>query len=323
MYRKRNRDNSDNLPGAAVLSLPPGMDCPCQASHPRPSGSGPSPRFSNPLSLEIWASTIRRNATWLITPLLPSDILFRAAASGGAAALLHIFIITQSVADCFPFSRKAGCSSGGPEDFLDTFRRMCYHTYRTKFFPAAAYAPAGLSGGQHGNSWNYDSWLSDRTRFSCPAQRKKRTAAADLHPSLNFLPWGSAWEDGTAFSQSCWTWGLKALSFFLIPTLLSIAVVYPLTTRFNDRIRSRGSGTRSSRRAALPPREAIPWYFWPLGSLLLGIAAGAFPSAADFLQPLVAHSDWLLYLLMFSRGNQRGAAPGTGIETPQKSCGRP
>ncbi len=103
--------------------------------------------------------------------------------------------------------------------------------------------------------------------------------------------------------------GLKSFVFFLIPTLLSIAVVYPLTTRFMT-----GSGAEGAERAAAGERPSSPggdpMVFLALGSLLLGIAAGAFPSAADFLQPLVAHSDWLLYLLMFSVGISVGLHRG-------------
>ncbi|HJD21370.1 MAG TPA: lysine exporter LysO family protein [Candidatus Gemmiger faecigallinarum] len=50
--------------------------------------------------------------------------------------------------------------------------------------------------------------------------------------------------------------------------------------------------------------------FLALGALLLGVACGAFPAAAGVLTPLTAHTQWLLYLLMFSVGVSVGMHRG-------------
>ena len=94
--------------------------------------------------------------------------------------------------------------------------------------------------------------------------------------------------------------GFTSFLFFLIPTILSIAVVYLLTRWFMD-----GAGEKSRRDAGgrrRDTKDSDPMVFLALGALLLGIGFGAVPLTAHILKPLSDHTDWLLGLLMFSVG---------------------
>ena len=89
--------------------------------------------------------------------------------------------------------------------------------------------------------------------------------------------------------------GFTSFLFFLIPTILSIAVVYLLTRWFMD-----GAGEKSRRDAGgrrRDTKDSDPMVFLALGALLLGIGFGAVPLTAHILKPLSDHTDWLLGLL--------------------------
>lgn len=102
--------------------------------------------------------------------------------------------------------------------------------------------------------------------------------------------------------------GFTSFLFFLIPTILSIAVVYLLTRWFMD-----GAGEKSRRDAGgrrRDTKDSDPMVFLALGALLLGIGFGAVPLTAHILKPLSDHTDWLLGLLMFSVGISVGLHRG-------------
>ena len=102
--------------------------------------------------------------------------------------------------------------------------------------------------------------------------------------------------------------GFTSFLFFLIPTILSIAVVYLLTRWFMD-----GAGEKSRRDAGgrrRDTKDSDPMVYLALGALLLGIGFGAVPLTAHILKPLSDHTDWLLGLLMFSVGISVGLHRG-------------
>lgn len=103
--------------------------------------------------------------------------------------------------------------------------------------------------------------------------------------------------------------GLQSFVFFLIPTLLSVAVVFPLTRHF---MKGSGGQTEPDIMGDAPeaPSKGDPMVFLALGSLILGILFGSRPALAKILSPLTLHSDWLLYLLMFSVGISVGLHRG-------------
>ena len=81
------------------------------------------------------------------------------------------------------------------------------------------------------------------------------------------------------------TLGVQSFLFFLIPAVFSVAAVYLLTRRFMG-----------------GKQQGDPMVFLALGALLLGTGSSLVPVLAEFFEPLAAHSDWILWVLMFSVG---------------------
>lgn len=101
--------------------------------------------------------------------------------------------------------------------------------------------------------------------------------------------------------------GGQSFLFCLVPTIGSIAAVYPLTVRFMDGGRTETAADDPGRPA---PKTKDPMVFLALGALLGGIACGAYPQTARLLAPLSDHSEALLYLLMASVGLSVGQRRG-------------
>ena len=102
--------------------------------------------------------------------------------------------------------------------------------------------------------------------------------------------------------------GFRSFLFFLIPTILSVAAVYVLTTCFMDGAGEKGRTDTAARRSGA--KDSDPMVFLALGALILGIGCGAVPLLARVLKPLSDHTDWLLGLLMFSVGISVGLHRG-------------
>ncbi|MFR3787857.1 MAG: lysine exporter LysO family protein [Agathobaculum desmolans] len=104
--------------------------------------------------------------------------------------------------------------------------------------------------------------------------------------------------------------GLRSFLLFLLPTLCSVAVVYVLTRCCMGEgaaVRETAGGRQES---APVQMGSDPMVFFALGALLLGMVCGAFPACAAVLSPLTAHTQWLLYALMFSVGVSVGLRRG-------------
>ena len=104
--------------------------------------------------------------------------------------------------------------------------------------------------------------------------------------------------------------GLRSFLLFLLPTLCSVAVVYVLTRCCMGEgaaVRETAGGRQES---APVQMGSDPMVFFALGALLLGVVCGAFPACAAVLSPLTAHTQWLLYALMFSVGVSVGLRRG-------------
>ena len=78
--------------------------------------------------------------------------------------------------------------------------------------------------------------------------------------------------------------GFTSFLFFLIPTLLSIAVVYVLTRCFMNTSGEKGRRNAGGRRR--DTKDSDPMVFLALGALVLGIGFGAVPLTAHILKPL-------------------------------------
>ena len=102
--------------------------------------------------------------------------------------------------------------------------------------------------------------------------------------------------------------GFRSFLFFLIPTILSVAAVYVLTTCFMDGAGEKGRTDTAAIRSGA--KDSDPMVFLALGALILGIGCGAVPLLARVLKPLSDHTDWLLGLLMFSVGISVGLHRG-------------
>ena len=78
--------------------------------------------------------------------------------------------------------------------------------------------------------------------------------------------------------------GFTSFMFFLIPTLLSVAVVYLLTRWFMDEAGEKGRMDTVGRRENT--KDSDPMVFLALGALIFGIGFGAVPVTAHILKPL-------------------------------------
>ncbi len=104
--------------------------------------------------------------------------------------------------------------------------------------------------------------------------------------------------------------GIQSFLFFLIPTIFSVIFVYFLTSHFMAETEKNVRKPNAPGENPSKQRRNDPMVFLALGALILGILCGAIPPAAAFLNPLSSHSQWLLYLLMFSVGISVGLHKG-------------
>lgn len=94
------------------------------------------------------------------------------------------------------------------------------------------------------------------------------------------------------------TLGVQSFLFFLIPAVFSVAAVYLLTRRFMGGKQREDGGRAAGNRQG----KGDPMVFLALGALLLGTGSSLVPVLAEFFEPLASHSDWILWVLMFSVG---------------------
>lgn len=99
--------------------------------------------------------------------------------------------------------------------------------------------------------------------------------------------------------------GMQSLIFFLIPTFCSAVVVYWLTRYLMPQTEKVQAAQKKSSNTALDPMM-----FYAIGALLLGIGCSVVPGLFSVLSPLTTHSEWILYLLMFSVGISIGGQRG-------------
>ncbi len=110
--------------------------------------------------------------------------------------------------------------------------------------------------------------------------------------------------------------GLRSFLFFLIPTILSVAVVYLLTRCFMDGMGENKGAYSNEKRKNMGNSD--PMVFLALGALILGILLGAVPFLAEILKPLSDHTDWILSLLMISVGISVGLHRGIAVTLRQQ-----
>ena len=113
------------------------------------------------------------------------------------------------------------------------------------------------------------------------------------------------------FFPSLKTIGIQSLTLAVLPILLSVAVVYPLTQRFFDTETDGGPDvspvpaeepTRSGEGAPKKKREAHPMIWIALASLLAGILCGHLLFPQRVVDAFSVLSEYALYLLMFAVG---------------------
>lgn len=141
-----------------------------------------------------------------------------------------------------------------------------------------------------------------------PAAHKSKNEKLQLACTLALIfAMGVSLGGGGRFFASLAFIGGQSFLFCLVPTIGSIAAVYPLTVRFMDGGRTETAADDPGR---LAPKTKDPMVFLALGALLGGIACGAYPQTARLLAPLSDHSEALLYLLMASVGLSVGQRRG-------------
>lgn len=112
------------------------------------------------------------------------------------------------------------------------------------------------------------------------------------------------------FFQQLGELGAQSFLFFLLPTVLSVVIVYFLT-RFlfgKHTEKMENPGSEPEKPAKTSTRD--PMMFLAIGALLLGIGCGRIPVLSPALTILSAYSEWVLYLLMFSVGISVGKQKG-------------
>ena len=107
--------------------------------------------------------------------------------------------------------------------------------------------------------------------------------------------------------------GLSSLAFAVLPIAFSVAVVYALSRAFMSDITRR----HAEDAAHVAARESVDadggestMIAIAVGALVLGVAAGLAPVSLPPVDALVAHSDWVLFALMFLVGISVGGSKG-------------
>lgn len=96
--------------------------------------------------------------------------------------------------------------------------------------------------------------------------------------------------------------GIQSFLFFLFPSICSVAIVYVLTIRLLPDVKDASRSPLFKNSGKSERRKYDPTMILTIAALLCGIACGSIAPLSDLLSPLRDHSDWILYLLMFSVG---------------------
>lgn len=167
-----------------------------------------------------------------------------------------------------------------------------------------------------------------------PMSQKKMVERVQLVSTLLLIfSMGAGLGQREGFFSELGVLGLKSFLFFVIPTLCSVAMVYPLTQYFLAKAKGRPQGRAESwgteecgmdgakngscgtgDGSGDGPAKGDPMMFWALAALLLGIGGGSIPALSGFLGVLSTHSQWVLYLLMFFVGISVGFHKGIWAE---------
>lgn len=103
--------------------------------------------------------------------------------------------------------------------------------------------------------------------------------------------------------------GIHSFFFFLFPTLFSVGAVFLLTRYFMNGVPKKSDFSDKTQERKRPG-EKDPMVFLALTALILGIFCGAVPPIAGGLRFLSSHTQWFLYVLMFSVGISVGLQKG-------------
>lgn len=147
-------------------------------------------------------------------------------------------------------------------------------------------------------------------RFFPVSQKEKNELVQLLCTLLLIFSMGVGLGQRDSFFSELLFLGIQSFLFFLLPTLCSIVFVYFLTRHFmaeTDKETDRPSPCKES---ASTPKKSDPMVFMALGALILGIGCGTFPILSSFFAALTSHTQWILYLLMFSVGISIGLHKG-------------
>ena len=132
-----------------------------------------------------------------------------------------------------------------------------------------------------------------------PAKYKEKNEKVQLFCTLLLIfSMGVSLGRREGFFAELGTLGVQSFLFFLIPAVFSVAAVYLLTRRFMGGKQQEDGGRAAGSRQG----KGDPMVFLALGALLLGTGSSLVPVLAEFFEPLAAHSDWILWVLMFSVG---------------------
>lgn len=116
-----------------------------------------------------------------------------------------------------------------------------------------------------------------------PAAHKSKNEKLQLACTLALIfAMGVSLGGGGRFFASLAFIGGQSFLFCLVPTIGSIAAVYPLTVRFMDGGRTETAADDPGR---LAPKTKDPMVFLALGALLGGIACGAYPRPPGSSRP--------------------------------------
>ena len=140
-----------------------------------------------------------------------------------------------------------------------------------------------------------------------PAKYKEKNEKVQLFCTLLLIfSMGVSLGRREGFFAELGTLGVQSFLFFLIPAVFSVAAVYLLTRRFMGGKQREDGGRAAGNRQG----KGDPMVFLALGALLLGTGSNVVPALADFFKPLASHSDWILWVLMFSVGISVGLHRG-------------
>lgn len=112
------------------------------------------------------------------------------------------------------------------------------------------------------------------------------------------------------FFQQLGELGAQSFLFFLLPTVLSAAIVYFLTHFFLAKDLEKQEKHDFSKEKNTKCSTYDPMMFLAITALLLGVGCGMIQINYSVLTVLAKYSDWILYVLMFSVGISVGKQKG-------------